>query len=167
MGRMAKLGAGLRPEVTSHVEERKMLSSALYASFFFTVALLVTTAYFLMGGLPLLTLKHDTPLDARFVRGFFNVYYRAAFWASLGAFVSYALWGRYPFAIGVAVNACIVSLLRKHLLQAMQQLGAQIEASSDGAIHHFRRVHSAALCVNLVQLVAIVWGLLWLSQQLK
>ena len=144
-----------------------MLSSALYASFFFTVALLVTTAYFLMGGLPLLTLKHDTPLDARFVRGFFNVYYRAAFWASLGAFVSYALWGRYPFALGVAVNACIVSLLRKHLLQAMQQLGAQIEASSDGAIHHFRRVHSAALCVNLVQLVAIVWGLLWLSQQLK
>ena len=77
-----------------------MLSSALYASFFFTVALLVTTAYFLMGGLPLLTLKHDTPLDARFVRGFFNVYYRAAFWASLGAFVSYALWGRYPFAPG-------------------------------------------------------------------
>ncbi len=76
-----------------------MLSSALYASFFFTVALLVTTAYFLMGGLPLLTLKHDTPLDARFVRGFFNVYYRAAFWASLGAFVSYALWGRYPFAL--------------------------------------------------------------------
>ena len=61
-----------------------MLSSALYASFFFTVALLVTTAYFLMGGLPLLTLKHDTPLDARFVRGFFDVYYRAAFWASLG-----------------------------------------------------------------------------------
>ena len=167
MGRMEKLGTGLRPEVTSHVEERKMLSSALYASFFFTVALLVTTAYFLMGGLPLLTLKHDTPLDARFVRGFFNVYYRAAFWASLGAFVSYALWGRYAFAIGVAVNACIVSLLRKHLLQAMQQLGAQIEASSDGAIHHFRRVHSAALFVNLVQLVAIVWGLLWLSQQLK
>ena len=61
-----------------------MLSSALYASFFFTVALLVTTAYFLMGGLPLLTLKHDTPLHARFVRGFFDVYYRAAFWASLG-----------------------------------------------------------------------------------
>ena len=81
--------------------------------------------------------------------------------------VSYVLWGRYPFAIGVVVNACVVSLLRKHLLQAMQQLGAKIEASSDGAIHHFRRVHSAAIFVNLVQLVAIVWGLLWLSQQLK
>ena len=71
-----------------------MLSSALYASFFFTVALLVTTAYFLMGGLPLLTLKHDTPLDARFVQGFFNVYYRAAFWASLGAFVQLCALGQ-------------------------------------------------------------------------
>ena len=48
----------------------------------------------------------------------------------------------------------------------MQQLGAKIEASSDGAIQHFRRVHSAALCVSLVQLVAIVCGLLRLSQQL-
>lgn len=144
-----------------------MLSPAIYAAFFFTVALLVTTAYFLMGGLPLLTLKHDTPLDARFIRGFFNVYYLAAFWTSLGALVSYTLWGRYPFAIGVAVNACVVALLRKHLLQAMQQLGAQIEASSASAIHHFRRVHSAALFVNLVQLMAIVWGLLWLSQQLR
>ena len=164
---MEELGVSLPPEVAGYFEERKILSSALYASFFFTVALLVTTAYFLMGGLPLLTLKDDTPLDTRFVRGFFNVYYRAAFWASLGAFVSYALWGRYPFALCVAVNACVVSLLRKHLLQAMQQLGAKIEASSDGAIQHFRRVHTAALCVNLVQLVAIVWGLLWLSRQLR
>lgn len=49
----------------------------------------------------------------------------------------------------------------------MQQLGAKIEASSDGAIQDFRRMHTAALCVNLVQLVAIVWGLLWLSRQLR
>lgn len=167
MGRTLNFDASLLPQVASSSAGRMMLSSAIYASFFFTVALLVTTAYFLMGGLPLLTLKHDTPLDARFVRGFFNVYYRAAFWTSLGAFVSYMLWGRYPFAIGVAVNACVVALLRKHLLQAMQQLGAQIEASGSSAIRHFRRVHSAALSVNLVQLVAIVWGLLWLSQQLR
>ena len=85
----------------------------------------------------------------------------------MGVLVSYVLGGRYPFALGVAVNACVVSLLRKHLLQAMQQLGAKIEASSDGAIQHSRRVHTAALCVNLVQLVAIVWGLLWLSRQLR
>ena len=33
-----------------------------FAALGFTVALLVTTAYFLMGGLPLLILKHDTPV---------------------------------------------------------------------------------------------------------
>ena len=93
-GQMEELGVSLPPEVAGYFEERKILSSALYASFFFTVALLVTTAYFLMGGLPLLTLKHDTPLDARFVRGFFNVYYRAAFWASLGAFVQLCALGQ-------------------------------------------------------------------------
>ena len=113
------------------------MSSALYASFFFTVALLVTTAYFLMGGLPLLTLKHDTPLDARFVRGFFNVYYRAAFWASLGAFVSYALWGRYPFALGVAANACVVSLLRKHLLQPCSSSAQRSRPAATGRFSTF------------------------------
>ena len=93
-GQDGGVGVSVLPEVASLFTERKMLSSALYASFFFTVALLVTTAYFLMGGLPLLTLKHDTPLDARFVRGFFNVYYRAAFWASLGAFVQLCALGQ-------------------------------------------------------------------------
>jgi hypothetical protein len=54
------------------------MPAAMYAALFFTVALLVTTAYFLMGSVPLLVLKHDTPLDASFVRGFFNTYYLAA-----------------------------------------------------------------------------------------
>ena len=83
-----------------------MLSPAIYAAFFFTVALLVTTAYFLMGGLPLLTLKHDTPLDARFIRGFFNVYYLAAFWTSLGALVSYTLWGTRASSRCCASTCC-------------------------------------------------------------
>src|SRR4051794_37478727 len=42
-----------------------------------TVALLVWMGFFMMGSLPLLILKHDTPLDARFIRGLFNVYYLA------------------------------------------------------------------------------------------
>ena len=64
---------------------------ATLAALIFTVILMVTTAYFLMGGLPLLILKHDTALDARFVRGFFDVYYKAAFVAAPGAAVSFAL----------------------------------------------------------------------------
>ena len=67
------------------------MSAALIAAIFFTVALLVTTAYFIMGSLPLLVLKHDTPMDARFVRGFFNIYYRAAFITAAGTAISLKL----------------------------------------------------------------------------
>lgn len=140
------------------------MALAVYASFFFTVVLLVTTAYFLLGGLPLLVLKHDVPLDARFIRGFFNVYYKAAFWAALGASVSYALWGRFAFAAGAAGLVVVAIVLRQRLLPAMQQLGGQIEANADGAVGKFRRVHGAALLVNLVQLVVLIWGTIHLSR---
>ena len=143
------------------------MSSAMYGAFFFTVALLVTAAYFLMGGLPLLILKHDIPLDARFVRGFFHVYFRAAFWTSLGACVSYALWGQYAFAVGAAFIAGVTTVLRKLLLEAMQRLGDKIEASDATAIASFRRVHIAALATSLVQLVVVVWGILQLSRQMS
>ena len=142
------------------------MAFALYPSFFFTVVLLVTTAYFLLGGLPLLVLEHDVPLDAKFIRSFFNVYYRAAFWGALGASVSYTLWGRFGLAAGAAVLVAIAVLLRRHLLAAMQQLGAEIQAQKDGAIRRFRRVHAAALLVNMLQLVALVWGTLQLSRPL-
>lgn len=136
---------------------------AIYGAFVFTVALLVTTAYFLLGGLPLLVLKHDVPVDARFIRSFFNVYYRAAFWTALGAALSFALWGKPAFAFGAALIAVAVSVLRRHLLAAMQALGERIQASDAGAIARFRRVHATALSINVVQLAVIVWGLLQLS----
>jgi hypothetical protein len=142
------------------------MSSAIYGAFFFTVALLVTTAYFLLGGLPLLILKHDVPLDARFIRGFFNVYYRAAFWAALGASASYALWGRIAFAAGAAGIAVASTLLQRHFLPVMQQLGARIEMDDREAIHRFRRMHGAALLINLALLVVLVWGTIQLSRSM-
>jgi uncharacterized membrane protein YccC len=140
------------------------MPSAIYGAFFFTVVLLVVTAYFLMGGLPLLILEHDVPLDARFVRGFFNVYYKATFWAALGAAASYTLWGRFAFAVGAAAIAVVVTLLRRYLMSAMQHLSTQIEANRGGAIQRFRRIHAAALLINLVQLVVLVWGTIQLSR---
>ncbi|WP_395703551.1 hypothetical protein [Aquabacterium sp.] len=139
------------------------MHSAIYGALFFTVALLVTTAYFLMGGLPLLVLKHDTPLDARFVRGFFNVYYKAAMVTALGAAISYALWGRFGFAVGAAGLAGIALLLRQRLIPAMQFLDLQIQANDDDAIRRFRRIHGSALLVNLVQLIVVVWSTTQLS----
>jgi len=140
------------------------MPSAIYAALFFTVALLVITTYFLLGGLPLLVLKHDMPLDARFIRGFFNVYYRVAFWAAVGACVSYALWGRFGFAVGAAAIAVVATLLRWRFLPVMQRLGSQIEANDGEAIPRFRRVHATALLINLAQLAVLVWGTIQLSR---
>ena len=130
---------------------------AMYAALFFTVVLLVITTYFLLGGLPLLVLKHDTPLDARFIRSFFNVYYKVAFFAAGATSISYALWGRFGFAVGVAAFALVAWLLRKSLIPAMEQLDAKIQANHDGAVRRFRQVHGTTLFLNLVQLVALVW----------
>jgi hypothetical protein len=140
------------------------MSPAIYPAFVFTVVLLVTTAYFLLGGLPLLILKHDVPLDARFIRAFFNVYYRAAFWAALGAAASYAFLTRFGLAIGAIGIAAVATLLRIYLVPAMEQLGTQIEANANGAVERFRRMHAGALLVNLLQLVLLVWGLIELSK---
>lgn len=142
------------------------MSFAIYPAFFFTVAVLFTTAYFLMGGLPLLVLKHDVPLDSRFIRGFFNVYYRAAFWTSLFACLSYVLWGRYVFAAGAAAIAIVAIVLRNYLMSTMSQLSTQIEAGDAAAIKRFRLVHGGVLSIIFFQLVILVWGIIKLSQQL-
>ena len=134
-----------------------------FAALFFTVVLMVTTAYFLMGGLPLLILKHDTPLDARFVRSFFDVYYKAAFVSATGACISFAWSSRPGFALGHAGVAVMVVLLRAKLMAAMASLGERIEKGEMQAIKRFRKVHSVALTMNLAQLVALVWGLTQIS----
>jgi hypothetical protein len=134
-----------------------------YAALFFTVALLVTTAYFLMGGLPLLTLQHDTPMDARFIRSFFEWYYRGAFITALGASISYAFCSRPAFALGTAAVAGLVVVLRAKLSAAMAQLDEQIQNGQALAIRRFRQVHSAALAMNLAQLIVLVWGVTQIS----
>lgn len=139
------------------------MSLAVYPALFFTVALLVTNAYFLMGGLPLLVLDHSTALDARFVRAFFNIYYRAAFVNTVGACLSFAALGRPTYAVGAVLLALALVLLRSKLVKAMEQLGTQIQVSGLSAIWRFRQVHMVALLVNLLQLILLVWALIKLS----
>ena len=135
------------------------MPGAMIAALFFTVALLVTTTYFILGSIPLLVLKHDTPLDARFVRGFFNIYYRAAVITASATAISYALAGRAALSIGAAVLALIALALRKSVIPKMDALGAQIESSPMDAIPGFRKTHLTAIAINIAQLVAIVWSL--------
>lgn len=140
------------------------MPAPLIAALIFTVALLVTTAYFIMGSIPLLVLKHDTPLDARFVRGFFNLYYKAAFATALATAVSFALAARPAFALGAAALAVIAMVLRRHIIPKMEQLGTQIQSNDMDAIPGFRKTHATAIVVNVVQLVVIVWSLVALGR---
>lgn len=133
---------------------------SMFAALAFTVALLVTTAYFIMGSLPLLVLKHDTPLDSRFVRGFFNLYYRAAFITATATSISFAIAGRFGVAVG-AVGLAVLSLfLRKQIIPKMDALGEQIQSNYMEAIPGFRKTHVTAILINIVQLAVIVWTLI-------
>ena len=139
------------------------MSPVVYFALFFTVALLVTTAYFIMGAIPLLILRHDTPLDARFVRGFFNVYYRAAFITASATALSYAIAGHPGVACGAAALALVALLLRRRVIPSMDALGSRIQGDFMDAIPGFRKLHVWAILINIAQLVAIVWSLIALS----
>ena len=73
---------------------------AVYSALFSTVALAVTTACFVLGGLPLLVFKRASSLDASVIRGFFNIYDKAAFCAAVGASLSLVIVGLSYFAVG-------------------------------------------------------------------
>ena len=140
------------------------MSFVLFAALGFTVLLLVTTAYFIMGSIPLLVLKHDTPLDARFVRGFFNTYYCAAFVVASATAVSFIAAGRQGLAVMAAALAFIAVLLRRQIIPKMDALGGRIESNYMEAITGFRRIHLTAILINIAQLVAIVWSLISASR---
>jgi hypothetical protein len=141
------------------------MSAALIAALFFTVALLVTHAYFLLGSVPLLVLTHETPMDARFVRGFFNLYYRAATFTAGATALSLALAGRSALAAGAGALALLAVLLRRKVIPVMDTLRAELQLVAPDAVPRFRRMHVAAIALNLAQLVIIVWVLIAASMR--
>jgi hypothetical protein len=143
------------------------MSAPLIAALFFTVALLVVTAYFILGSVPLLILKHDTPVDSRFVRGFFNTYYLAAMVTAGATAASYALAGRLLFAAGSAGLALLAVILRRTVIPKMDVLRAEVQVGGPDAIPGFRRIHLTAILLNLAQLVVIVWSLIAFSKQFR
>lgn len=125
----------------------------------FTVAMLAVTAYFLLGSIPLLILKHDDPVDARFIRSFYITYYRIALITATAAAVSCALAGRPALAAGAAAIAVLTWVLRGRFIPRMDTLGTQIHANDIVAIPAFRKLHKSAILINLVQLVVILGSL--------
>ncbi len=140
------------------------MSIAMGAALFFTVALLVTTTYFIMGSIPLLLLKHDSPVDARFVRNFFRIYYLAAIATAGATAISYALAGRFELAACGAALTALAVFLRGKVIPQMDAFGAQIQTNDLDAIPGFRKTHIQAILINVLQLVAIVGTLLAFSK---
>lgn len=139
------------------------MSTALIAALICTVALLVVIGYSIMGSAPLLILNHDTPMDSRFIRDFFNTFYLAAMFTAGATAISYGLADRLAFAAGAAGLALLAVILRKKIIARMDALRTQIQVSGPETIRQFRRTHVSALLINLAQLVLIVWSLTTLS----
>ncbi|AMO23490.1 hypothetical protein GCM10027034_40050 [Ramlibacter solisilvae] len=126
---------------------------------FSTVFALVCMAYFMLGSLPLLVLNHDTPLDSRFIRGLFNVYYRALpIVAGFGA-VSYALAGKPGFAAEMAAIGVLTLVARRFFLAKMDAVRATMTATDADAIARFRRLHIAGMVLNAAQLLTLALSL--------
>lgn len=125
----------------------------------FTVAMLCVSVYFLLGSVPLLILKHDTPVDGRFIRSFFNLYYRMAAFVAAAATLTYAFSGRTWFAVGAAVIAMLSVVLRRTIIAKMDSLQSQIQTADYEAIPEFRKIHLRAVLISFVQLVVVVWSL--------
>ena len=127
------------------------MSASLIAALVCSVILLVIAAYFLMGSVPLLILKYDTPLDARFVGGFFKLYFVATTYA----------------ALATAALALLAFGLRRVLVPLMAALVPRIQAREAGAVLAFRRLHAGLILVNLATLAVMVWSLIRLSMAMR
>lgn len=119
------------------------------------IALLVWMTYFMLGCLPLLILKHDTPVDARFIRNFFNVYYRVLMGIAAVGVVAFAVSDR---RFMVLVMACIVAIgfvARRALLLRMDRLRSTMTVADALAIRQFRSLHATGITLNVFQLAGL------------
>ncbi|WP_431111030.1 hypothetical protein [Variovorax paradoxus] len=124
-----------------------------------TVLLLVWMGFFMMGSLPLLVLKHDTPLDGRFIRGLFNVYYVAVMLTASAAAISYFWSGKPVFAFGMALIAVLAFALRGWIIIPRMDVLRRSIPEAETSIFRFRRLHVAGMLLNVVQLGTVAWAL--------
>ena len=128
-----------------------------------TVALLVWMGFFMMGSLPLLVLKHDTPLDARFIRGLFNLYYVAVMITATVGALSSALGNRPAIALGLGFVGASGFAGRRWLVARMDRVRSTMTAEDAAAIRRFRRLHIAGMLLNVVLLASFCFGMTQVS----
>lgn len=131
----------------------------LILAMFSTVILKVWMGFFTLGSLPLLVLKHDTPLDARFIRGLFDVYYLAVMFTSTVGAVAFALAQRYHFALVFCAIGVIGVTSRRFVLSRMDRLRATMTPEDATGIRRFRALHIGGMAANFAQLMFIAVGM--------
>ena len=123
------------------------------------VVLLVWMGFFMMGSLPLLVLKHDTPVDSRFIRGLFNLYYVAIMATGVVGAASAAIAGRAAAALGLGVVAAIGFAGRHWFVARMDLVRSTMTADDSLAIRKFRRLHIVGMLLNVLLLGSFCVGL--------
>lgn len=114
---------------------------------------------FTLASPPLLVLKHDSPVDGRFIRNLFNLYYIVVMTlGSLGA-AGCAYLGKTPQALAMMGVVAFVFLLRHWMLSKMDKLRTAITGGELAAVTRFRRLHIGGTLFNIVQLGVVAWGL--------
>ena len=129
------------------------------APFATVVLLLVWMGFFMLGSLPLMILKHDTPLDARFIRGLFDVYYKAVMVTATAGLLANAVAHRPIIATGMAAIASIAFFSRRGILSRMDRLRESMTATDAARIREFRQLHVLGMVLNVTQLAALCVGL--------
>src|SRR6478735_7436667 len=134
-----------------------MLANA--APFATIVLLLVWMGFFMLGSLPLMILKPDTPLDARFIRGLFDVYYKAVMVVAAAGTLAHALAGRSVTTVAMAVIGMVAFWSRRAILSRMDSLRMTMTATDTAGIRQFRKLHVVGMSLNVAQLLTICFGL--------
>lgn len=124
-----------------------------------TVVLLVWMGFFMMGSLPLIILKHDTPVDSYFIRGLFNVYYVAIMATGTVGALSSALAERPAIALALSCVAGIGFAGRYWFVSRMDMVRSTITADDSSAIWRFRRLHIVGMLLNVALLAAFCFGM--------
>ena len=123
------------------------------------VVVLFLMAIFLLTSLPLLVLKHDTPLDSRFIRTAFNTYYIGVISAAAASTLSFALAGLAAFSAGMGCVAVFDIAVRRWLIARMDDSRRAMTAGDPAAVSTFQRLHITAIVLNAVQLGPVAWAM--------
>jgi len=123
------------------------------------VVLLFPMGIFMLASPPLLILKHDTPLDGRFIRGLFNLYYVALMTIGFIAAAGCALIGQRVVALAMTVLVVFVFGLRRWMISNMDTLRGAMAGGDSSAVPRFRRLHIVGMILNVVQFGTVAWGL--------